>query len=75
MIRSGGFNISPAEIDGVLMELAGVEECAVFAVADAKFAEVPCACLFTRGDLRPDAIYDHCAALLAGFKLPRYVIN
>ena len=75
MIKSGGFNISPAEIEGVLMQLAGVEECAVFAVADDKFAEVPCACLVTRGDLRPDAIYDHCAALLAGFKLPRYVIQ
>ena len=75
MVKSGGFNISPAEIEGVLMGLAGVEECAVFAVVDDRFGEVPCACVVTRGDLGVDAIDAHCAGRLAGYKLPRYVIE
>ena len=74
MIKSGGFNISPAEIEDVLLRLEGVDDCAVFAVADDKFTEVPCACVVTRGDLSAEAVHVHCAGLLAGFKLPHYVI-
>ncbi len=75
MIKSGGFNVSPSEIEAVLMRLAGVDECAVFAVSDDRFAEVPCACVVTRSGIDADAIHRHCASLLAGFKLPRYVIT
>ncbi|MBW6522661.1 AMP-binding protein [Sphingomonas sp. RHCKR47] len=75
MIKSGGFNVSPTEIEAVLMRMPGVEECAVFGVSDDKFTEVPCACVVTHDAVRSDAIHRHCAALLAGFKLPRYVIT
>lgn len=74
MIKSGGFNVSPSEIEAVLMRLDGVDECAVFAVPDYKFTEVPCACVVTRGGLTTEAIQHHCAGLLAGFKQPRHIV-
>jgi fatty-acyl-CoA synthase len=74
MIKSGGFNVSPSEIEAVLMRLDGVVECAVFGVADEKFAEVPFACVTVRdGGPDADAIRAHCGALLARFKVPAYV--
>lgn len=75
MIKSGGFNVSPSEIEAVLVQLDGVRECAVFSVVDEKFAEVPCACVVAQDGLTPEAIYAHCAGRLAGFKLPRYIIR
>ncbi|MGJ3626949.1 AMP-binding enzyme [Sphingomonas sp. MMS24-JH45] len=48
MIKSGGFNVSPSEIEAVLMRLDGVVECAVFGVPDETFAEVPFACVTVR---------------------------
>lgn len=75
MIKSGGFNISPSEIEAVLMRLDGVVECAVFAVADDAFAEAPCACVVSDTGLSASDVYAHCRELLAGYKLPRYVVS
>ena len=74
MIKSGGFNISPSEIEAVLLEIEGVEEAAVFSVSDPKFSEVPCACIYAPAALDPQAIFEHCRRRLAGFKLPRYIL-
>lgn len=74
MIKSGGYNVSPSEVEAVLAAHDAVAEAAVFAVADDKYAEVPCACVYPRGPVDPQALFDHCAARLAGYKLPRYVV-
>jgi len=74
MIKSGGFNVSPAEIESVLSSLPGVVECAVFAVPDETFGETACACVRLQGGVTAESVYQHCAARLAAFKLPRYVI-
>ena len=74
MIKSGGFNVSPSEIEAVLLELDDVIEAAVFAVSDDKFAEVPCACVYAREGISPQQIFEHCGRRLAGFKLPRYIV-
>ena len=39
MVISGGVNIYPAEIEAVLLALAGVKDCAVFGIPDAEFGE------------------------------------
>ena len=74
MIKSGGFNVSPTEIEAVICTLEGVVEAAVFAVPDSKFAEAPCACVYADRAITPEEVYAHCASRLAGFKLPRYVL-
>lgn len=75
MIKSGGFNVSPSEIEGVLLDHGAVAEAAVFAVPDDKFTEVPCACVYLREEADPDQLFSHCSSRLAGFKLPRYIIR
>ncbi|RYD67398.1 MAG: long-chain fatty acid--CoA ligase, partial [Sphingomonadales bacterium] len=74
MIKSGGYNVSPAEIEAVLMDHAGVLEAAAFAVTDDRFGEAACACVFGTPPLDAKALFAHCAARLAGFKLPRYIV-
>jgi acyl-CoA synthetase (AMP-forming)/AMP-acid ligase II len=75
MILSGGENIASAEIERVLYLHPGVLECAVIAVPDEKWGEVPKAIV----TLRPDAtaseadILNHCRRHLGGFKVPKSV--
>ena len=75
MILSGGENIASAEIERVLYSHPAVLECAVIAVPDEKWGEVPKAIIM----LRPDAsatdaeIVEHCRRQLAGFKVPKSV--
>lgn len=75
MIITGGFNVSPLEIERVIGEMGEIHEVAVIAVADAKFGESPAACIYTETDIGDEAVFLHCKARLAGFKLPRYVIR
>ena len=74
MIKSGGYNVSPAEIEAILMECDGVTETAVFAVADERFGEAACACVFGSDAISAESLFAHCAGRLAGFKLPRYIV-
>lgn len=75
MVISGGVNIYPAEIEGVLHGLAGVHDCAVFGVPDAEFGEAVMAVVEPADGvvLSPDAIRAHLSAHLAGYKVPRAV--
>lgn len=74
MIKSGGFNVSPSEIEKVLLSHPAILEAAVFGIADEKFSEAPCACIHAAGDLSPEEVTDYCAERLAGFKRPRRIV-
>jgi acyl-CoA synthetase (AMP-forming)/AMP-acid ligase II len=59
MIKVSGFQVAPAEIEGVLLGQTGVIDCAVFGVADERSGEVPVAAVqlepgsaVTTGELR-----------------------
>ena len=73
MIKSGGFNVSPAEIEGVIGAMPGVIEVAAFAIPDAKFVDAPCVCVRGAADVTVTAIDAWCASRLAGFKRPRQI--
>jgi fatty-acyl-CoA synthase len=73
MIISGGINISPTEIENVIVELDEIEEVAVIPVADEKFGETPAAIVRFRSPLPVEELIAHCNARLADFKVPRYV--
>jgi fatty-acyl-CoA synthase len=74
MIISGGFKISPSDVEAVLSQVKSVYEVAVFPVPDDKFGETPCACVYGAGEIEGAALFAHCRERLAGYKLPRYII-
>lgn len=75
LIKSGGENIYPAEIERVLMGDARVLEAAVVRRPDARWGEVPVA-FVARADrsLSADELTAHCRGKIAGYKLPKEVI-
>ncbi|HEX2316466.1 MAG TPA: AMP-binding protein [Thermomonospora sp.] len=76
MIRSGGENIYPAEVEKVLVTHPGVRETAVFGVPDARYVEVGCAVVVPEPGQAPDpgALRAHCRERLAAYKVPRYFV-
>lgn len=79
MIISGGENIYPAEIENLLLSMAGVSECAVVGMPDDRWGEVPVLALVRSADaagtaLQAQAVVDYLAERIARFKLPRRVV-
>ncbi|MEB2286106.1 MAG: AMP-binding protein [Myxococcales bacterium] len=74
-IITGGFNVYPAEVEGVLAEHPAVAECAVFAVPDPKWGEAVRAAVTVRpgNTLEPAELIAHCRERLARFKVPKAV--
>lgn len=78
MIISGGVNIYPAEIEGVLVSHPAVADVAVFGVPDDEMGEsVKAAIELTPGHEPSDAtaaeLVAHCREHLAGYKAPRSI--
>lgn len=74
LIISGGFNVSPSEIEAVVAEVFGVIEVCVIAASDEKFGETPAAIVYgPAADAVPDIIAE-CERRLATYKVPRYVV-
>ena len=75
VIRTGGENVSPVEIEEALRELPGICEVCAVAVADARLDEVPAVVV----TLHPGADPDWPGAVatlrrrLAGYKIPRRI--
>lgn len=76
MIRSGGENIYPAELEDVLMRHDGIREVAIIGVPDPKFVETVCAVVVPRVgvDLGAEEVVAFCRDRLAGYKRPRHVV-
>ena len=73
LIISGGYNVYPAEIEGVLNELPGVQESAIVGVPHPDFGEVGVAVVIARAGSTPDpdALLATLKARLANFKIPK----
>jgi len=74
LIKSGGENIYPAEIEKVLLEHEAIEEAVVVRVADEKWGEVPRAVVSTYDEdaVDVDDLMDRLSERLANYKLPQY---
>ena len=70
LIVSGGMNVYPSEVERVLLELPGVLECAVVAVAHPRWGQTPVAYFTTSGSIDTAGVREHCRARLASYKLP-----
>ncbi len=75
LIKSGGENIYPAEVEGALLEHSGIELACVIGVADKKWGEaVKAVCVPREGDaLTEDELIDFVSSRIARYKKPRYV--
>ena len=73
IIISGGTNISPSEIENVILKLDGVVEVAVIAAKDPKFAETPMAIVYASKPIDPPDVVKLCNEQLSDYKVPRYV--
>ena len=75
MIISGGFNVYPSEVEQALYALPQVYEAAVVGVPDEQWGEAVRAVVVLKPgqELSAEAIIEHCAQSLGGFKKPRAV--
>jgi acyl-CoA synthetase (AMP-forming)/AMP-acid ligase II len=72
LIKSGGENIYPAEIERVILADPRVIDAAVVRQNDPKWGEVPIAFVARRDDSLTEAdLYARCRAELAGYKQPK----
>ena len=75
MIRVGGENVAPAEIEGFLSTHPAVHLVQAVGIPDERLDEVPAVFV----ELKPGAavtgqeLIDHCRGKIASFKVPRYV--
>jgi o-succinylbenzoate---CoA ligase len=74
-IVSGGENVAPAEVEAVLLEHPAVADAAVHARPDPEWGEAVVATVVLRDGVEaaPEELRAHCAAQLAGFKVPKVV--
>lgn len=74
--RCGGEQVTPSEIEDVLMVHPSVLQAFVAPVPDDRMGEVGVAFIVTRPGhtLEPHALVDWCSARLARFKVPRHIL-
>jgi fatty-acyl-CoA synthase len=76
MLKVGGENVSPAEVEASLTAHPAVRSAVVVGLPDPKLDQVPAAAV----QLRPGAsatsedLIAHCAESLAAFKVPRHIV-
>ncbi len=74
LIKSGGENIYPAEIERLLLADSRIADAAVVRRADARWGEVPVAFIVRRDDrLTAEEIIAACRGKIANYKLPKEV--
>ena len=75
MVISGGVNIYPAEIEQMLIDMPGVQDCAVFGIPHDEFGEALAAAVQPRAGvtLHADAVQQYVRERLAGYKVPAIV--
>ncbi len=73
MYISGGFNVYPAEVEGILLRYRSVAQVAVVGVPDDRLGEVGRAVVVPRGDLNEAELLGWCRANMANYKVPRQV--
>ena len=74
LIKPGGENVYPAEVETVIMEIPGVSAACVFGVPDAQWGEAIKAVVESGdGGLSAGRIIDHVAGRIARYKKPKWV--
>jgi long-chain acyl-CoA synthetase len=74
MIKVRGFQIAPAEIEGVLHGHPAVKDCAVFGMPDAVNGEAIVAAVSTHASIHADELIEFVGERLASYKRPADVV-
>jgi acyl-CoA synthetase (AMP-forming)/AMP-acid ligase II len=76
MIISGGENIYPSEVEGVLCSHPAVQEAAAIGVTDEKWGETVVAVVVLKSgaECNEDELKQWCKSRLAGYKQPRHYV-
>ncbi|MYJ74808.1 MAG: AMP-binding protein [Gammaproteobacteria bacterium] len=76
MLKVGGENVDPMEVEGLLLEHPAVQQVAVVGLPDRRLAEVPVAFVERKPDreVQADDILGYCRGKVASFKIPRHAI-
>jgi fatty-acyl-CoA synthase len=76
MLKVGGENVDPVEIEALLLAHPAVHQVKVVGVPDARLREVACACVVLKegAQVEPDALLALCQGKIASFKIPRHVL-
>jgi len=74
MIKSGGINVYPAEIEEILRGHPKVGEVAVVGLKDEHWGERVVACVVPKTSCTEDELLNYCSDKLAGFKRPKSVV-
>ncbi len=75
LVITGGMNVSPQEVEGVVEALDWVHEAAVAGLPSEEWGEEVAVWVVPRPDLeaRPTEVLEHCRQRLAGYKRPKRV--
>jgi len=76
MIKTGGENVASREVEEMIYRMPGVSEAAVVGASHPKWVEAVVAVVVPKAghELTEDAVIDHCAKHMAGFKVPKAVV-
>jgi fatty-acyl-CoA synthase len=73
LIRVGGENVAPAEVEQAIRDATGIQQVCVIGVPDARLDEVPAAVVVGDGAVDWPGVLRGLRGQLAGFKMPRAV--
>ena len=74
MIKTGGINVYPAEIEPVLMSYGKVDQVAVVGIPDKEWGEKVVACVVAKEPMTEVELIDFCRDKLGGPKRPKNVV-
>ena len=74
MIKTGGENVYPTEVEAALLKIRGISDAAVFAVSDIRLGQKVAAVIVRSDEKLSEAKIDkEIRELLGGFKIPRVI--
>jgi len=75
IIKRGGINVSPAEVESLLLQYPGVAEAAVVGAAAGERGQAIVAFVVAHPgvSLDPDALREHCRRLASSYKVPDHI--
>lgn len=75
MIKSGGENVYPAEVEAVLLDMPELADAIVLGIPDERLGQLVAAVVVSDGpDVSAEQVEDACRRMLAGFKIPRRIV-
>ena len=76
MLKVGGENVDPMEVEALLLQFDGVQQVAVVGYPDPRLSEVPVAYVQRKPDstLSENDVIEYCRGKVATFKIPRHVV-